>query len=199
MKSKLLFIAFLICLETSAQVTGCFEQIYYFDEGNAFSMGPLAQLQHASSLYAEVRYNYEEARTVSVYLGKSFLRDGDFSYALTPMFGGVLGKFNGWSAGLNSDVGYKNFYFSAQSQYTFSAEDEINNFYFSWAELGYQPLDWMYGGLAIQETYMPQTKENLTHPGFVVGFTYKKWTMPLYGFKTGKDMQAFVCSLIFEW
>ena len=199
MKSKFVFIALLICLETSAQKKGCFEQIYYFDEGNAFAMGPLAKLQTKNNWYAEARYNYEEARTVSFYIGKVYERDAAFSYSIVPIFGGVIGRFNGGSAGLNMDLEYNNFYFSAQSQYTFSVEEEVNNFYFSWSELGYQPLSWLYGGLALQETYLPQTKENLTHPGFVVGFTYKKWTLPVYGFRTGKDTQAFVCSLVFEW
>lgn len=199
MKSKLLFIAFMICIEGTAQVKGSFEQIYYLDEAGGFAMGPIAKLQNKKNWYIESRYNYEEARTVSFYIGKRYAREAAFSYSFVPIFGGVVGRFNGGSAGLNMDLEYKNFYFSSQSQYTFSVEDEIDNFYFSWSELGYQPLDWFYGGLALQETHFPQTKEYITHPGMVLGFTYKKWTLPVYGFKTGKNTQAFVCSLIFEW
>lgn len=199
MKNKFFFIASLMCIECSAQFNGAIEQIYYFDEDKSFAMGPIAHIEYDKSLYVEARYNYEEKRTVSIYVGRSFSRDADFSYSFTPLFGGVLGLFNGWSAGLNIDADYKNFYLSAQSQYTFSADDEINNFYFSWSELGYQPLKWLYGGIALQETYLPQTKENLTHPGLVVGFAYRKWTVPVYGFKTGEGTQAFVCSVIYEW
>jgi len=199
MKNKLFFIASLMCIECSAQLTGSIEQIYYFDEGRSFSMGPIVQLQNNKNWYVEARYNYEEKRTLSFYIGKSFSRDGEFSYSIVPLFGGVVGRFNGGSAGLNMDLDYKNFYFSTQSQYTFSVNDEINNFYFSWSELGYQPLKWLYAGLALQETYSPQIKETLTYPGFVVGFAYKKWTVPLYGFKTGEGTQAFVACVIYEW
>jgi hypothetical protein len=198
MKNKLFFIASLMCIECSAQVTGAIEQIYYFDEDKSFAMGPIAHVEY-KSLYVEARYNYEEKRTVSIYVGRTFTHDAEFSYSFTPLFGGVIGIFNGWSAGLNIDADYKNFYLSAQSQYTFSNDEEINNFYFSWSELGYQPLKWFYGGIALQETYLPQTKENLTHPGLVVGFAYRKWTVPVYGFKTGEGTQAFVCSVIYEW
>lgn len=188
-----------MCIECTAQVTGSIEQIYYFDEDGSFAIGPIAKLQHDKKLHLEVRYNYEEKRTVSFYVGKCFSEDSEFSYSIVPIIGGVAGRFNGWSGGLNLDLEYKNFYLSSQSQYTFSADDEVNNFYFTWSELGYQPLNWFYGGVALQETVFPQTNKYVTYPGFVIGFIYKKWTLPVYGFKTGENTQAFVCSIIFEW
>lgn len=199
MKNNLLFIALFLCLESTAQVSGSVEQIYYYDKDGGFAMGPVAQIQTKNNWFAEARYNYEEVRTVSFYIGKAFEREGSLSYKIIPIFGGVTGRFNGGSAGLNLDMEYKNFYFSSQSQYTFSVDDEINNFYFTWSELGYQPLEWFYAGLAVQETYFPQLNSHLTDPGVVVGFTHKQWTLPLYGFKTGKSTEAFVCSIIYEW
>ncbi len=199
MKNRFLFIGFVCCLEAAAQVTGSVEQIYYYEKGDGFAMGPLVQLQTDKNWFVEARYNYEEARTVSFYIGKAFARDGQFSYSITPIFGGVVGRFDGGSAALNVDLEFRGFYFSTQSQYTFSVEEELDNFYFSWSELGYQPLEWLYGGLAIQETYFPQTSESITHPGCVVGFSFRRWTLPFYGFKTGKGTQSFVCSIIYEW
>lgn len=199
MKNKLSCIAILLCLQGNAQVKGVLEQIYYYDQDGGFALGPIAQLQNKKNWYAEARYNYEEARTLSLYFGKVYSGKGAFGYSIVPLFGGVVGRFNGGSAGLNMDLEYKQFYFSSQSQYTFSLDDEINNFYFSWSEVGYQPLDWVYAGMALQETYFPQTTEHLSHPGLVVGFSYRQWTLPVYGFKTGKSSEAFVCSIIYEW
>lgn len=199
MKNKLLCIAFLFSLESNAQIRGMLEQIYYYDQDGGLALGPIAQIQNHKNWYAEARYNYEEARTISFYLGKVYSKEGIFEYSVVPLFGGVVGRFNGGSVGLNVDFEYKQFYFSSQSQYTFSLDDEINNFYFSWSELGYQPLNWLYGGMAVQETYFPQTAEQLFHPGFVVGFSFRQWTFPLYGFKTGKSAEAFICSIIYEW
>jgi hypothetical protein len=199
MKNKFMLIAILGCLEATAQVRGSFEQIYYYDEHGGFAMGPVAQFQTKKNWAAEARYNYEEARTVSFYVGRVYEHQGRFSYSITPLFGGVIGRFNGGSTGVNMDIEYNNFYFSSQSQYTFSIEDEMDNFYFSWSELGYQPLHWFYGGIVIQETYFPQVREHITHPGIVVGFCYKSWTLPIYGFRTGKSSNGFICSIIYEW
>ena len=199
MKNSFLFIALLVCLKVSAQVQGSIEQIYYYDKTGGFAMGPLVQLQTKQNWFAEARYNYEEVRTVSFYIGRAYERDANFSYSIVPIFGGVIGRFKGGSAALNMDLEYKNFYFSSQSQYTFSVQNEIDNFYFSWSELGYQPLEWFYGGFALQETYFPQLKEHITHPGFVVGFTYKRWTLPIYGFRAGASSNTYVCSILYEW
>lgn len=199
MKNKILFVVLFLSVEATAQITGRIEQIYYYDEAGGFAMGPVAAFQNKRNWYVEARYNYEEARTISFYIGKVYQGDGAFSYSVAPIFGGVAGRFNGGSAGLNIDLGYKFFYFSTQSQYTFSIENEIDNFYFSWSELGYQPLEWLYAGVAIQETYFPQSRAHMTDPGLVVGLTYKRWTLPIYGFKTGNSTQAFVCSIIYEW
>lgn len=199
MKNKLFFIACLVCFQSVAQLRGTVEQIYYYDKDGGFAMGPLVQFQTKQNWFAEARYNYEEKRTVSFYIGKAYERQAEFSYTIVPIFGGVVGRFTGGSAGLNMEFDYKNFYFASQSQYTFSVDDEVDNFYFTWSEFGYQPLAWIYGGLALQETYYPQLKEHETHPGVVVGFTYKRWTLPLYGFKTGESSEAFVCSIVYEW
>jgi hypothetical protein len=199
MKSKFFFIALLVCFESTAQLRGTLEQIYYYDRDGGFAMGPLAQLQTKDNWFLEARYNYEEARSVSFYVGKAYENTSEFSYSIVPMFGGVVGRFKGGSAAINLDLEYKDLYFSSQSQYTFSVQDEVDNFYFTWSELGYQPLDWFYGGVALQETYYPQIKEHVTHPGVVLGFAYKRWTLPLYGFRTARTSAAFVCSIVYEW
>src|SRR5688572_28121634 len=110
MKNKLLFIACLVCFQSTAQIKGTIEQIYYYDKDGGFAMGPLLQLQTKQNWFAEARYNYEEVRTVSFYIGKAYEREAEFSYSIVPIFGGVVGRFNGGSAALNMEFDYKNFY-----------------------------------------------------------------------------------------
>jgi hypothetical protein len=199
MKNKLWFIALLICLETSAQVNGSFEHIYYFEPAGGFSMGPIAKLYLKKNWYAEARYNYEALKTFSFYAGKAFSRQAVFSYTIVPMFGGVVGRFKGGSAGLNIDLGYKRFFLSSQSQYTFSSNGENKDFFFSWSEAGYQPLKWLYTGLSMQPTYYPQTKQKELNPGVVVGFCYRSWTFPVYVFNPSASNTTFVLSIVKEW
>jgi hypothetical protein len=200
MKNKLLIITLLLSVEVSAQLRGSIEQIYYFTHEGNFSMGPIAQIQNASNWHAEVRYNYEEKRTFSFYVGRVYEREeATFSYSIIPIFGGVVGRFKGGSGGLHIDMAYKNFYFLSQSQYTFSVKEETESFCFTWSELGYELSPWLHAGAAAQLTYYPQTGEKILHPGLVVGFSYKRWTLPLYVFNPLKNDMNFVCSIIWEW
>jgi hypothetical protein len=199
MKNKVCLFLMLWFIEGKAQVKGTLEQIYYYDKSQGFTMGPLLQVQNKKNWFAEARYNYEEAKTVSFYIGKVYERKGNFSYALIPLVGGVAGRFNGGSIGFNMNLEYHNFYFASQTQYTFSVEAEIENFYFTWSELGYQPLHWFYGGVAVQETYFPQLAKSATHPGIVIGFSFKNWTLPLYAFRTNSSAGEFICSILYEW
>ncbi|HYG20204.1 MAG TPA: hypothetical protein VD816_14800 [Ohtaekwangia sp.] len=200
MKSKLLLLLLLVTVaKVNGQLSGGFEHIYYVEDGNDFSMGPIGYIQNKAGWYAEVRYNYEEKRTFSLYVGKVYSNEGELSYAITPMVGGVIGRFKGGSAGLDVDLDFRGFFVSTQSQYTFSVNEEISNFYFAWSEAGYQPLPWVYGGVALQQTYFPQTKETVTHPGALIALCYKNWTLPLYLFDTGQSTRTFICSIIWNW
>ena len=200
MRNKLLLISLLFSANAMAQVSVGIEQIYYFEKTGDFSMGPIVQIQNRNHWYAEMRYNYEDKETGSLYLGRVFSKEGALSYSIVPIFGGVVGRFKGGSAGLNMEIDYKGFLFATQSQYTFSSVGETQNFYYSWSELAYQPCKWAYGGLSLQETYLPQTQENEANPGFVLGIMYKNWTVPVYAFRTSSgQIDSFVCSIVWEW
>jgi hypothetical protein len=199
MKTKALIIALFFCIDAIAQVHGFVEQIYYVDAAGKFSVGPLAALQNEENWYMEARYNYEEKRSLSLYIGRAFQGGNALSFSIIPIFGGVVGQYEGGSAGLNVALAYKRFFFESQSQYTFSAKEESENFFFSWSELGYQPTKWFYGGLAMQPTYYPRTKNNSLSPGFMIGFSVGKWSLPLYMFSPFSNDRAFVCSIIKTW
>lgn len=199
MKNKLLLIGMLLGIEASAQLQGSIEQLYYFEGQGQFSMGPILKLQNAKNWYAEARYNYEEYETFSFYVGHAFENSSLISYSIVPIFGGVVGRFKGGSAGLNLDVEYKNFFLCSQSQYSFSSEAEIENFFFSWSELGYQPLPWLYGGVAVQPLHYLHQKNSGISPGVFAGSEYKNWTASVYTFNPLDRQRTFVISIIKSW
>src|SRR5687768_693942 len=116
MKIKAMIIALFFCIEALPQVQGFIEQIYYVDADGRFSIGPIAAIQNSRNWYAEARYNYEDKRTVSLYVGKVFSHEGKLSYSILPILGGVVGRYKGGSAGLNIDVEYKRFFLMSHSQ-----------------------------------------------------------------------------------
>ena len=199
MRSSITILIFLVVNTAGiAQSQGSLEQYFYkYRESN--SLVPIAQFQNSKNWYAEARYNYEDLNTFSLYGGKTFSRSSKLSYDITPIVGGVIGKMNGVSVGLNMDADYADFFFSSQSQYTVSSDTRFDNFFFSWSELGYQPLKWMYAGIAMQQTNLYQTTGSF-EPGIFVGFTHKKWSFPIYSFSPmNAASRYFIVGINWEW
>ena len=183
---------------TIAQSKTSIEQYHVAGNNRSYMPMSIAHLQSEKNWYAEGRYNYEDAETFSLYLGKTFARNKALSYSLTPILGGVIGNFNGVSAGINMDLDYSRFSFSGQSQYSFSIDQRTDNFFYNWSELVYQPLAWLYSGVSVQNTRLYKT-ETVLEPGVLVGFTFRNVTIPFYTFAPFKKSRYFILGLTIEW
>jgi len=82
--------------------------------------------------YAEVRYNYEDSRTTSLYFGRPFHFGKKWEAELIPMLGGVIGQTNGLSPGFNFDGRYMRFSTFSQCQYTVDMGKGRKNFFWDW-------------------------------------------------------------------
>jgi hypothetical protein len=173
-----------------------FEQYCYVKNRKMATLVPILNYETPNHLYIEGRYNYEELNTLSLYVGKNLTGVvRKVSYSVIPLIGVVAGQFKGGSAGFNAAVEYSNFFFSTQSQYTVSINKNYSDFYFTWCELGYQPLKWVYAGFTVQQTYLQNVETLYTEPGFVLGFSLGKFTLPLYVFNPLQNSNYFVLGL----
>jgi hypothetical protein len=172
-----------------------FEQYFYVTDKKMVTLVPVLDYQADNHMYVEGRYNYEELNTFSLYLGRTFSVSRKVSYSVTPMLGGVIGKFKGGSAGINAAAEYRKIFFSSQSQYTCSFNESNNDFFFAWSDLGYQPLKWLYVGLSTQQTYLPHSRSLIAESGVLLGFLVKKWTFPLYSFSPFGNDTYFVLGI----
>jgi len=166
---------------------------------------PIVSFESKNKWYAEARYNYEELETFSFYVGKAFTSKNTrpldtlefkkptdkVSYSVTPLLGGVAGKYKGVSGGINAVVEYRHVFFSTQSQYTI-AYYESGDFFFAWSELGYQPWNWLFVGVTTQHTYLYQSDRLIVEPGGVIGFTMGRWNFPLYVFNPTTNHYYFI-------
>jgi hypothetical protein len=181
-----------------AQQAVSFEQYSFVGAGQNSLLAPVAHYQSRQKWYAEARYNYEDIRTFSLYGGRTFSRDNEFSWSLTPVLGAIAGKMNGGSFGLNSACSYHKFNFSSQAQYSISAESRYENFFYNWAEFCYQPATWFYTGIALQHTRMYATHA-VADPGLLMAFSVGQWTVPLYSFNTFGGERYYVLGINWEW
>jgi hypothetical protein len=124
-------------------------------------------------LHLEARYNYEAQKAGSLWVGRNFEVGDKLVLAVTPMVGGVFGDLNGIAPGYNLSLSYGKVELSSQTEYVFDLQDRSGNFFYTWSELTYSPVDWFRAGLVVQRTKAYETELDIQR-GLLVGFSYKK-------------------------
>jgi hypothetical protein len=175
-----------------------FEQYHVVNTTQPYLYMPVMHYQHARNWYAEARYNYEDAQTFSLYLGRAFTGGNNLNYSFIPLLGGSVGRFNGISTGLNIDMEMNKFFFSSQSQYSRSTSQVGDYFVYNWSEVGYQSLKWLYAGLSVQHTFDRFTGNDL-QPGIMLGFTFNRFSIPIYTFDPFNNGRNFIVGLTMAW
>jgi len=166
---------------------------------------PLVHFQANSNWYGELRYNYEDLKTVSLYGGKTFSGGSNFEYSITPMIGYSTGRFTGLSLAFNAEAEWKSFYLSSQTQHSIatkkndpsSVKKSEENFFFSWSELGYNIGDHFYSGLSVQ--YTRQAGENILEPGLLAGLNVKNFSFPFYVFNPFNAERYVIVGVSYEF
>lgn len=179
-----------------AQAKSGVENYNLLSQGNRHVWMPVVHYETRKGIYTELRYNYEDVRTLSIFGGKT-IRGGKFlMYDVTPMVGFSIGKFTGFSLAGNTELEWSKFYFSCQSQYSIATENNGASFFFNWSELVYNLSPIFFAGLAMQYT----REKNLSDaaPGLMMGLTFNGFSLPCYVFKPFSSKKSFIVGLNFE-
>lgn len=142
-------------------------------------------------LHLEGRYNYENLRTGSVWVGFNISRGKNVVFDLTPMIGGVFGRTTGIAPGFEASLAYKKIRASISNEYVFDTGDKSGSFYYSWPEVSYSLTNWLRLGLAAQRTKPFQTKLD-TQRGFLIGLSHNKAELTTYIFNAGWTQPSLV-------
>ena len=137
-----------------------------------------------SWLHLEGRYNYEALRTGSLWAGYNFSWGKKVVLNLTPMLGAVFGELNGLAPGCEASLTYKKLELSITNEYVIDPNHSSNNFYYTFPEITYSPVEWFRFGYAAQRTRAYQTPLDVQR-GFLIGFSHKKWEATTYLLNVG--------------
>jgi hypothetical protein len=187
----------MMLLDVAAQWKAGIEQYKYIGVQSTGLIVPTIHLQSSNKWYAELRYNYEDVQTLSLYAGKTFTGGSGLDYNITPMVGFSIGKFTGVSIATKAETEWKNFYLSSETQYSIAIKNNAKNFFFSWSELGYNISSNFFGGLAMQ--YTRQEGISNFEPGLVAGISIKNISFPFYAFSPFRPGGYFVIGLNYEY
>jgi hypothetical protein len=135
-------------------------------------------------LYLEARYDYENLRTGSLWVGYNFSARKKLVLNLTPMIGGVFGRTTGIAPGCEASLTYKKVQLSISNEYVFDTTHESGSFYAASPELTYSPLTWLRVGLVAERTKAFHTSLDVQR-GFLAGVSHKKWEFTTYIYNAG--------------
>ncbi len=135
-------------------------------------------------LHLEARYNDENLRTGSLWAGYNFSVGKKLLLEVTPMIGGVFGRTDGIAPGCEASLTYKKIELSITNEYVFDTTHKSGNFYYSWPQLTYSPVDWFRVGLVAQHNRAFHTSLDVQR-GFLVGVSQKKLEFTTYIFNAG--------------
>ena len=88
------------------------------------------------ALHGEVRYNYEDLKTVSLFGGWNFAGGESVEFLVTPMAGVAFGQTTGLIPALELSLATGAFDFYVEGEYLFDLEDSEASFFYTWSELG---------------------------------------------------------------
>jgi len=144
-------------------------------------------------LHLEARYNSENFRTGSAWVGYNFSVGKKLLLEATPIVGGVFGRTNGIAPGCEATLTWKKLQASISSEYVF-ATNKADNFYYDWPEVTYAPIDWLKLGLASQSNKPYQTSFTI-QPGFLIEVSHKNIEFTSYFFNVARTNPSVVLEL----
>jgi hypothetical protein len=155
---------------------------YIIPDGTSY-VDPVFTADH-NWLHLEARYNYENLHTGSLWVGYNFSWGKKVQFSLTPMIGGIFGRSNGIAPGGEASLTYKKIQASISNEYVFDTDSKSRNFYYTWPQLTYSPVEWLHVGAVAQRTKVYHTPLD-TQRGFLLGVSHKNWDFTTYVFNPG--------------
>jgi hypothetical protein len=132
-------------------------------------------------LHLETRYNYEAQKTGSFWAGVNFSGGDTVEWAITPMFGGVVGDTDGVAPGYRGSLTWRKLEFYSEGEWVFDAGDSTESFFYNWSELSWAPVEWFRFGLVTERTRAYQTDRDIQR-GLLFGVSYKQLSFTTYVF-----------------
>ena len=154
-------------------------------------------------LHLEARYNYEDRYTGSVFAGWSFaFGDEEATFLkLTPMLGGVFGRTGGIAPGLEVEARWWRLGFWLEGEYLFDLRDSSGSFLYSWSELDFYAVPWLWFGVSVQRQRFIET-ETEVDVGPAIGFGKPGspgWTVSLYAYGLARSSTWYLATVAIQF
>ena len=173
----------------------------YAQPGEKFHLTPTV-FADRGSLHLEARYNYEDLETGSVFVGWSFPFGDDRAYlTLTPIVGGVFGRTAGVAPGVEVDARWWRLSLWLEAEYLFDTKDASASYLYSWSELDYVALSWLWFGVSVQRLRTVDSPRSV-EAGPALGFGKKDspgWSLTFYAYGLARSAPWYLATLALQF
>jgi len=166
--------------------------LFYFIPEDFFIL-PIVKADK-NKLHLEMRYNYEDRNTYSVFGGYNFTGGKKIEYTITPMLGAVLGNSDGIAPGLEMDFTLGKFELYSEMEYLIEFNDKSNGYLYNWTEITFAPRDWLWIGITGQRTRLYQSSLDIQR-GILGGLSWGNFSATGYLFNTFSEDTFVLVSL----
>lgn len=160
--------------------SGSVAAYFYFPPSNRDYVQPTIAADRGR-LHLEARYNYEDMDTGSVWVGCNFSAGDTVALEFTPMLGGVFGNTSGIAPGYKGSLSWRKLMLYSEGEYMIDSSNSSDNFFYSWTELTWAPVEWLRVGLVTQHTRTYETEVDI-QSGFLVGCSIQRLDITAYVF-----------------
>ena len=130
-------------------------------------------------LHLEARFNYEDIKAGSAWVGYNLGGGEKVAWELTPLFGVVFGSVGAVAPGYRGSVSWRRLNLSSEGEYVFGSKDEEERFFYNWSELTVAPADWWRIGLVTQRTRAYAADRDIQR-GILAGFSHRDIDAAIY-------------------
>jgi hypothetical protein len=151
-----------------------------------------------NALHLEARYNYEDLRTASLWVGYAFTFGDEAAYLkLTPMGGAVVGQTHGVAPGLEVEARWSRLAYWLEAEYLFDFADSTANNLYTWSELDLYLVPWLWVGASVQRLHDLGSPRSL-EAGPAIGFGKPGapgWSLTFYAYGLARGAPWFLGTL----
>lgn len=170
-------------------------QFFVPDDSDYFQ--PTVTLDH-KWLHLEVRYNYEDFNTASIWAGYNFSGRDSLAWEFTPMLGGVFGDTAGIAPGYRGSLSWWLLELYSEGEYVFDSRESSDSFFYNWSELSLKPVDCFRVGMVTQRTKVYETDRDIQR-GLLVGFSFKRVDFTTYVLNPDESEPTVVLAVSFSF
>ena len=146
------------------------------------------------ALHLEGRYNYEGLRTGSLFLGRTFVTGSEGWLTLQPMAGYAFGDTDGVVPALRIEATLGQLEILSENEYLFATNDESEDFFYSWNEVSFWPVEEFRLGVA-GERLRVQGSELEWDKGILAGVAGESVSASFYGFNMFSENEFVVVGM----